>query len=159
MKKKLFASIFLLGLALLLSSCLQPSSPEVKYLDYKLGRVTTDGIEVNFNFEVHNPNPIPLDVTIYSYKIFINDKELAQADHKGFSLAASAKSRITISALVRYDQLFGTAVSLLDRMARGINSFDFRVEGSVNANILGLTVNTPFKASGTIPTPKDIKFN
>jgi LEA14-like dessication related protein len=158
MKKKLLASLFLAGLALLLSSCVQPSAPEVKYLDYKLGHVTPDGIEVNFNFEVSNPNPLPLDVTSYSYKVFINNNELVSADHKGFSLPASGKTRVSIQAVARYDQIFGTAASLLASMAKGINSFDYRVEGSVNAGALGVTVGTPFKASGTIPIPKDIKI-
>jgi LEA14-like dessication related protein len=155
MKKKLFASIFLLGLALLLSSCVQPSAPEVKYVDYRLGQITTDGIEVNFNFEVSNPNPIPLDVTSYSYKVFINDKELVSADHKGFSLAAAEKTKVSILALVRYDQLFGTAVSLIDRIAKGIDSFDYRVEGTVTAGMLGVTVGTPLKAAGTVHMPRE----
>jgi len=158
MIKKAFLALFLLSLGLLLSSCIQPSAPEVKYIDYTLGRVAADGIEVNFNFDVSNHNPIPLDVTSYSYKVFINDKELVAADHQGFSLAASDKSRVSIAAFVRYDQLFGTAVSLLDRMAKGINSFDYRVEGSVSAGVLGLNVSTPLKASGTIPIPKDLKI-
>ena len=158
MKKRVLASIFLLGLALLLSSCVQPAAPAVKYLDYRFGQVKSDGIEVYFNFEVSNPNPVPMDVTSYSYKIFINDKELASADHQGFSLAASAKSKVSILAFVRYDQLFGTAVSLLDRLASGKNSFDYRVEGSVSAGLLGISVSTPLQASGTIPIPKDLKI-
>jgi LEA14-like dessication related protein len=157
-KKKLLASIFLLGLALCLSSCVQPSAPEVKYVDYKLGRITSEGLEVNFNFEVSNPNPIQLDVTSYSYKVFINDKELVAADHQGFSLAASAKTRVSIAAVVRYDQLFGAAASLLANMAKGINSFDYRVEGNLSAGILGITVSAPLKASGTIPIPKEMKI-
>ena len=158
MIKKAFLVLFLLSLGLLLSSCVQPSAPEVKYVDYKLGRVTTDGLEINFNFEVNNPNPIPLDVTNYSYKVFINDKEIVSADHKGFSLAASDKSKVSIQTVARYDQIFGAAASLLSNLARGVNSFDYRVEGNVNAGALGLTVATPLKASGTIPIPKEIKI-
>jgi len=157
MLKKALTALFLLAIAAVLSSCVQPAAPEVKYLDYKLGKVTTEGIEVNFNFEVKNPNPVPLDVTNYSYKVYINDKEMASADHQGFSLPASDKTRVTIPAFVRYEQLFGSALSIIDRMAKGINNFDYRVEGTVNAGTLGLTVGSPLKASGTIPIPKNIK--
>ncbi len=157
MIKKAFLALFLLAIGLVLSSCVQPAAPEVKYLDYKLGRVTAEGLEVNFNFEVKNPNPIPLDVSNYSYKVYINDKELASADHQGFSLPASDKTKVTIPAFVRYEQLFGSAVSIIDRLAKGINNFDYRVEGTVNAGALGMTVGSPLKASGTIPIPKNIK--
>ena len=158
MIKKAFFALFLLSLGFVLSSCVQPSAPDVKYVDYKLGRITSEGLEVNFNFEVSNPNPIPLDVTNYSYKVFINDKELVSADHQGFSLAAAAKTRVAIAAVVRYDQLFGAAASLLANMVKGVNSFDYRVEGNLNAGALGLTVSTPLKASGTIPIPKEMKI-
>ncbi|MDD5594528.1 MAG: LEA type 2 family protein [Candidatus Margulisbacteria bacterium] len=158
MKRRIVALFFLLSLALVLTSCVQPSPPEVKYLNYTLGRLMADGLEVNFNFEVFNPNPIPLNVTNYSYKIYINEKELASASREGFSLAASAKSRVTILAFVRYDQLFGSVVSLLDRLSKGINTFDYRIEGEVNAGLLGLTVSTPIRAAGTIPIPKDVKI-
>ncbi|HVN67678.1 MAG TPA: LEA type 2 family protein, partial [Candidatus Sulfotelmatobacter sp.] len=107
MKRKLWLC-GLVSLAITtLTGCVQPSPPQVKYLDYRLGRITTEGIEVNFNFEVSNPNPLQLDVTGYSYKVFINDKELVSADHQGFSLAASAKTKVSILALVTYDHLFG----------------------------------------------------
>jgi LEA14-like dessication related protein len=158
MIKKAFFLLFLLSLGLVLSSCVQPSAPEVKYVDYKLGRITPEGLEVNFNFEVNNPNPIPLDVSNYSYKVFINDKELVAADHQGFSLAASAKTRVSIQTVVRYDQIFGAAASLLANMAKGVNSFDYRVEGNLSAGILGITVSAPLKASGTIPIPKEMKI-
>jgi LEA14-like dessication related protein len=156
--KKAFFVLFLLSLGLLLSSCVQPSAPEVKYVDYKLGRITSDGLEVNFNFEVNNPNPIPLDVTSYSYKVFINDKELVSADHQGFSLAAAGKTKVAIQTVVRYDQIFGAAASMLASMAKGVNTFDYRVEGSVNAGALGMTVATPLRAAGTIPIPKEIRI-
>ena len=159
MIKKAFSLLFLLSLGLVLSSCVQPSAPEVKYVDYKLGRMMSDGIEVNFNFEVSNPNPIPLDVTSYSYKVFINDKELASASREGFTLPASDKTKVIIPAFVRYDQLFGSVLSLIDRMSKGNNTFDYRVEGNISAGVLGLTVGAPLKASGTIPIPKNIKFN
>lgn len=157
MLKKAFSALFLVSLGLLLSSCIESTAPEVKYLDYKLGKVTNEGIEVNFNFEVKNPNPVPIDVTGYSYKVFINDKELASADRQGFNLPASDKTRVTVPAFVRYEQLLGSAISLLDRLAKGIDSFDYRVEGTVKAQALGLTVSSPLNASGTIPIPKNIK--
>jgi LEA14-like dessication related protein len=159
MIKKAFLMLFFLSLSLVLSSCVQPSAPTVQYQNYYLGQVTAQGIEVNFNFEVGNDNPIPLDVTNYSYKIFINDNELIAASHEGFSLPASGKTKVTIPAFVRYDQLFGSVLSLLDRMAKGINTFDYRVEGNLSAGVLGLTVSTPLKAAGTIPIPKNIKLN
>ncbi|MBN3033731.1 MAG: LEA type 2 family protein [Candidatus Saganbacteria bacterium] len=156
--KKAFLALFLLAIGASLSSCVQPSPPDVKYVDHSIGRVTADGFEVNFNFEAANPNPLQLDVSGYSYKVFINDKELASADQKGFSLPASGKTKFTVPAFIRYDQLFGTVLSLVERLARGEKTIDYRVEGTVSAGVLGLTVSSPLKAAGKIPIPKNIQF-
>jgi LEA14-like dessication related protein len=158
MRKELFVIPILFALALALCSCVQPSPPKVDYLNYEIARVTVQGIEVNFFFEVKNPNSLPIDIYKYSYKIFINNQEFLSENRSGFNLAANEKQKITIPVQIRYDRLFGTALSIVERLAKGKDSVDFRIEGNLDAGTLGLSVQTPLNASGTIPLPKDIKL-
>jgi LEA14-like dessication related protein len=148
----------LLVVALLLVGCDKVASPEATFKDYTISRVTFEGIEVAFNFTVNNPNPVALDVTDYSYKIFLNDKEFLADTRPGFSLPSAEKAEISIPVMIRFDKLFGTAVSILEKLAKGENTINFKVEGSFTAGALGLKVGVPLKAEGVIPIPKDLKL-
>lgn len=148
----------LFSVAIFLSSCFEPSPPKVEYLNYEISRVTLQGINVNFYFDVENPNSLPIDVSKYSYKVYINNRELLSEEEAGFNLPANAKKKITIPVNIRYDQVFGTALSILELIARGDDTISYRIQGEINAGTMGITAGTPIKASGTIPLPKEINF-
>jgi len=158
MRKEVFMIPVLFALALALCSCIQPSPPKVDYLNYEIYRVTAQGIEINFFFDVKNPNSLPIDVYKYSYKVFINNQELLSENRSGFNLPANEKQKITIPVQIRFDRLFGTALSIVERLAKRKDYVDFRIEGNLDAGTMGLNVQTPLNASGTIPLPKDIKL-
>ena len=151
----LFA-LFLLALGSI--SCFEPSPPKAKYKDYEISRVTLQGFEIDFYFDVDNPNPVPIDISGYSYQVYINNREFLSENRAGFRLPSSGKETITIPVYVRYDRLFGTAISIVERIAKGENTIDYRIEGSLRAGVAGISVKTPLKASGKIPIPKDINL-
>jgi LEA14-like dessication related protein len=157
MNNKLWLLAPLALLVLALAGCVQPSPPEVTFQNYALSKVTLQGIEVNFNLLVKNPNPIQLDVTNYAYKIYLNDIEFLDENRTGFSLPASDQKLVAIPVYVRYDKLFGTASAILNTIAGGAKTINYRIEGSLNSGLLGATIATPIKLSGTIPIPKEIK--
>ena len=156
MNNKLWLLPALSLLVFTLAGCIQPSPPEVKLQDYALSKVTLEGIEINFNLEIKNPNPIPMDVTSYAYKIYLNDIEFLNENRTGFSLPASDQKLVAIPVYVRYDKLFGTAAAILNTLTSGGKTINYRIDGTVNAGLLGATVATPIKASGTIPLPKEL---
>ena len=124
--------------------------------NYALSQVTLQGVEVNFNLLVKNPNPISMDVTNYAYKIYLNDIEFLNENRTGFSLPASDQKLVAIPVYVSYDKLFGTATAILNTITSGAKTISYRIDGTVNAGLLGATVATPIKASGTIPLPKEL---
>jgi len=155
LKRILLASI-MTCLALAGTSCFEPSPPKAEYIDYEITNVHLQGIVVNFYFDVENPNPLPIDVSKYSYTIYINNREFLKESRAGFNLPANGRERITIPVTLRYDRVFGTALSVLELIAQGKKSISFRIEGELYAGTMGVTVGTPMKASGTIPLPESI---
>ncbi|MEE8637741.1 MAG: LEA type 2 family protein, partial [Candidatus Margulisiibacteriota bacterium] len=103
MKKKILIALILISSALVLSSCFEPSPPKAEYLDYEITNVTLQGIQVSFYFDVENPNPLPIDVSKYSYKVYINNRELLSQKRAGFNLPANGKKKIAIPVNIRYD--------------------------------------------------------
>ena len=156
--KNFSVTLLLFALALSAASCFEPTPPKAEYIDYQISRVTLQGIDVDFYFDVENANPLPIDVSKYAYKVYINNRLLLSESRAGFNLPAKSKKRITIPVNVRYERVFGTALSLVQLIARGEDSVAFRIEGEVSAGTMGVTVGTPLKASGTIPLPKNVNF-
>jgi LEA14-like dessication related protein len=158
MIKKILIALILISPALILSSCFEPSPPKAEFLDYEITNVTLQGIQVSFYFDVENPNPLPIDISKYSYQVFINDREFLSENRAGFNLPANGKKKITIPVNLRYEQVFGTALSVLELIARGEETISYRIQGSISVGTMGITASTPLKASGTIPLPKDINL-
>jgi LEA14-like dessication related protein len=158
MLKKIFIVAILFCAALTLSSCLQPSPPKAEFLEYKVREVTTSGVNVDFYFNVENPNPLPIDVSQYSYKIYINDREFISKVKSGFNLPANGKKLVKMPVFLGYTQIFGSLLAVAEAIAKGEDNIRYRIEGSVSAGTMGVLVHTPIQAEGTIPIPKDIKF-
>jgi len=139
-----FAFIFLL------TGCVSLEAPKVTYLDSRVSRVTLEGVQLDFFFNVANKNPIPLDISSYSYKVFINGRELLSENRTGFNLPAHETKSITLSTFVRFDRVIDSAFNVGASILAGNLFLDYRIEGSVSAGSLGITVIVPLKASGRI---------
>jgi len=158
MSRKTALALVILSLPLVLSSCVQPSPPKAEYLDYEITKMHLEGIVVHFYFDIENPNPLPIEIAQYSYTIYINDREFMKEVQPGFNLPASGKKRVTIPVTLRYESVFGTALSVLELVAQGKTSISFRIDGKISAGAMGVYVQTPLQASGTIPIPKEINL-
>lgn len=151
MKKIAF---LLIVLSLFVSACGQFEKPTATYKDYSITRIATDGLEVSFYFDVTNPNPIDLDVANYSYNIFINDRKILEQTASGFTLTANKTKQIALPVFIRYSEVFGAAVSLIESLLKGEQYMDYKVEGEIHVGTMGLTVGTPLKAEGKIKIPQ-----
>jgi len=138
-----------------LTGCIQLDAPKVTYIDSKVTRVTLEGAQVDFLFDVENKNPIPLEVSGYSYKISINGRQLLSETRKGFGIGSNEKKRISIPLFVRYDRVFDSVLGIAANIIAGKMYFDYNVEGSLSAGSSGLTVTAPIHASGRVKIPKE----
>lgn len=144
----LFGLIFITG-------CIQLDAPKVTYIDSKVTRVTLEGAQVDFLFDVQNKNPIPLEVSSYSYTIHINGRRLLSDNRSGFSIGSNEKKRISLPIFVRYDRVFDSVLGIAANILAGKMYFDYKIEGSLSAGTSGLTVSAPIQASGRVKIPKE----
>jgi LEA14-like dessication related protein len=158
MFQKVLLAAVLVGLTLTVVSCVQPSPPTANFLEYKIAGINPQGVEVNFFFQTENPNPLAVDITKYNYKVYINNQEFLVEDRPGFSLAANAKQLIKIPVTISFGRLYGSALQVIQALANGQTSIDYRIEGSLSAGFMGANFITPIKAAGAIPIPKDFKI-
>lgn len=158
MIKKILMILCLFVIGLTLSSCIQPQPPKAEFLEYKIAGITPQGIEVNFWFNTENPNPLPIDITEYDYKVFIEGQEVLTEKRKGFNLPANGKKLIKIPVMISYEKVLGGVLRVAQRIAMGNDKISYRIEGSISAGMAGITVSTPIKASGNVVIPKNVNL-
>ena len=152
MKKILFLSLFCL---IFITGCVQLEAPKANYVETRIGKVDLQGVELNFLFDVENKNPIPLEVSGYSYKIYVNNRELLSESRPGFSLPVNGKKRLSMPVFVRYDKVLDSVIGVALNIAAGKMYFDYKIDGSLSAGAAGITVSAPLQTSGRVNIPKD----
>jgi len=152
MKKIIPLLLFLIFIA----GCVQVEPPKATYQDAKITKVTLEGAEVNFNFNIQNKNPIPIDISGYSYKIYINNRELLSENRGGFNIPANSAKVLSIPVFVRYDKVLDSVLGIAANILAGNMYFDYKVEGSISIKAMDVKFSAPLKASGRVPIPKEL---
>ncbi len=142
--------------ALLLSGCIKLDSPEVSFVEAKVSKVTLLGAQVDFLFNIKNTNPIPIDISGYSYDVLINGKKILSDTGDGFSVGANSTGRFAFPVFVRYDQFLSAVSDVAISILSGKMEFDYQIIGKVSGGSSGLTITQDFGSSGTIKIPKEL---
>ena len=152
MKKLLLLSIFLF----LLTGCVSVEPPKVAYIRTDISGVSMQGAQLALVFNVENKNPFALPVKGYSYKVYINDRELLNETGAGFALNAMETKDLSIPVFVRYDRVIDNVLTVAANILANKMYLDLRVEGVMNAEALGFSVSAPFNTSGRVNIPNKI---
>jgi LEA14-like dessication related protein len=148
--------ILLLFCLIFIAGCVQVEPPKATYLDATITKVTLEGAQVNFRFNVQNKNPIPIDISNYSYKIFINNRELLSESRGGFNVPANSTKVLSIPVFVRYDKVMDSMLGIAANILAGNMYFDYKIEGTISLKAMDVKFSTPLKASGRVPIPKEL---
>ncbi|MFC1495827.1 LEA type 2 family protein [Candidatus Margulisiibacteriota bacterium] len=137
-----------------LSGC-QFSEPKANYIDSKVTKVTLQGAEVEFYFEVENPNPLDIEISEFSYRVFINGRQLLDEHRPGFAVGPNSNKKITLPVFVRYDRVFDSLLGIAAKIMSGQMEIDYKIEGSMMAGTTGVRVPVALGTEGTIKIPKN----
>jgi LEA14-like dessication related protein len=151
MKKSL---IFLLSL-LMITGCINVEPPKVTFIDSNIEKVTAQGIDTVFRFNVSNPNIFAVDVSRYNYTVKINGHELLSEERSGFSVSGISSREVVIPVTIKYEKLFDSALGVIANLVSGKKYFDYAIDGTVSSGAFGIAVPVPIKASGRIDIPMD----
>ena len=152
MKKLLLLSLFLF----LLTGCVSVEPPKVVYIRTDITSVSMQGAQLALVFNVENKNPFALPVKSYSYKVYINNRELLNDTGSGFALNAMETKDVLIPVFVRYDRVIDNVFTIAANVLANKMYLDLRVEGVMNAEALGFSVSAPFNTSGRVNIPNKI---
>lgn len=116
--------------------------PKVELQNVSVADPTFSEATLVFNFQVENPNPIPLKVDTIRYNLALNGKPFTTGELKeGLNVESNATKVIPLPVRVRYSDLASGISSLLQS-----GSTPYNVDGSVKIGLFSI----PFKENGEV---------
>jgi hypothetical protein len=152
MKKVLFL-LCCPALGLLLTGCVSFEPPRIEHTGTAFTPLSFQELQARSNFTIKNSNPIALGGTV-QYELYINGREFSTGVSSTIEVGPSAQSTFHIDSRIDLVKVFGVAADLAGAIAAGKTSVPYEIRGKFRSGVLGVAVEAPVRASGTIPLPK-----
>ena len=124
----------------------QIKQPELSLSDARITAMSLSDMQVAFDVDVANPNPVGVTMKGLSYALQIDDKSLFNgALSEKLHIDANGTSRVAIPFTLRYEEIYGTLLALRDH-----KELNYTISGDANFGLITL----PYKKSGTFSLPR-----
>lgn len=125
--------------------------PTVDFNRVSVQSFTFNGVNLLFDFEVHNPNQVGVDAEEYSYEFFINDNSfISGRQEENLRIERRSSSFVQIPVSLNFSEIYDTVTDLAGR-----DSLSYRIDSEVLFDIPGLGEKmVPVSAAGGLPIPK-----
>ncbi|MCB9762641.1 MAG: LEA type 2 family protein [Alphaproteobacteria bacterium] len=136
---------------------LDPYLPQVTFQELAVDDVDWTGVESRFVFNVHNPNPVGINLARFDYALAFEQVEwLAGDSPEGLSLEAEGDSELALPVAFEFTDLYDLVQAL-----RGVDDVDFALNGSFGFDTDWGPIDIPYAEEGGFPAPRkpDIQYN
>ena len=141
-------------LVLFVTGCddIEQFAPDVQFSQFDVQSIDFEGAEVDFVFEVANPNPIRISLASFSYEFDLAESNLLSGDNPdGFELRALDSSTLALPISLNWVETWNAAQAV-----RGEDEIAFGLRGDMGFNIPlerfeGQQVRLPFQEAGNFP--------
>ena len=125
--------------------------PDVTLADYRISDLNLREVELTFDVEVSNPNPLAIDLASYTYEFDIEGNSFLRGNQTSNSqIAANGTQILQIPLRMSYSQLYQSVRSVV---SQDEVSYTFGADLSVKVPVLGL-IKIPVEQTGTLPVVK-----
>ncbi len=122
-------------------------SPSVKIAGVKLDNINFQSVTLDFDLQVHNPNGFGMNLSGYTYRFALQDKELLSGNEtKGVSVAAQGESHVHIPLTLQFKEIYS-----LIQNTKSLDSLAYQLSGSITPSGIFSNLTVPFSKSGSLP--------
>lgn len=141
---------------LLLTACteLQQFVPTVDFQRLDVSDIDFEHIETDFVFAVHNPNPVEVGLSSFSWDLDLEGVDLVSGDQPdGFGLAAAGDSELRLPVDLSWADAWSTV-----QATRGEDIVDFALSGHFGFDTPIGEARIPYAEDGDFPALRTPKF-
>jgi LEA14-like dessication related protein len=142
--------LFILIIPILLCSCVEIKAPEMVFQKYEVSNIQMSKADINFIFDVENPNDIPIGINVIEYSLLLDGNHMLLGTSEGFSIKAKDKTQVKFPVEIKYAELAGQAANIAKKFLTK-EPIDYKMDGKLSVNnYIGSSVDVPFEAAGKI---------
>lgn len=123
-------------------------APEVSFRSVSIESISLDHIDVQFHFEVDNPNRVGISLEEYTYKLLVNNNDFLSGSHvEPLEISSRSSSTVALPLRLSYRDIYQSVSSVVRA-----DSFAYRLETEVGLNIPVLGKRAiPVQVEGVLP--------
>ena len=148
--------IFIISL-IFLSSCSSLKDlanirkPEVSIKDYQISDLSLRDVEITFDLNIENPNPVGITLDSYSYQLDIEEHAFLDGTNKNRTeINAQSNKVVQLPVRFTFSELFESVKSVVNQ-----DEVNYTIGADLNLNIPVLgALNIPVEKKGTLPVLK-----
>ncbi len=135
-----------------LQNYLQSQKPKVKFKRLELKKISFEGLDVDFLFEISNPIPLGIKFSSLEYQLDVEGSTLFKGTQpKGIEIKAEGKSPLRLPFGITFRKLVNSLVQLFQQKER----ISYRIALKLGFQLpIGGEVIVPIQKEGTLPVPK-----
>ncbi len=143
--------LLILGLALFAASCTPIDPPTATFDHYDIKGIGLTRSDIEFYFNVENPNTVPLGLKEITYDIALDGAELVSGTIEGFDLNAREKKMVAIPIQIVYASMAGQAANIAVKfIKREMIKYSIKGELTVTDRTVNFSVKAPLQAEGEL---------
>lgn len=125
--------------------------PVLSLDDFRVSALSLSDIELTFDLQVDNPNPVALTLASYTYDFQIDQNSFVKGNQTLSSkIEANSKNIISVPVVFTFTELYNTFSSIKDKDETG---YSFLANVGVNVPVLGM-IEVPIQKDGVFPVVK-----
>jgi LEA14-like dessication related protein len=129
-------------------------TPDVTFERFEVNSIDFESADVDFVFQVDNPNPVSVGLSSFSYGLAFEEIEIISGDNEdGFKLAASGSAPLELPVHIDWADTWE-----LVQATRGLDDVGYGLDGHMGFNLPELgEAKLPYDVDGSFPalrTPK-----
>ena len=133
---------------------LDPYLPTVTFQRLDVLAVDWDGVDADFVFDVHNPNPVDVSMARFDYALAFEQVEWLAGDNPdGLYLPAEDDNELALPVSIEFESLFDMVQAV-----RGQDDIGFGLDGSFGFDTPVGPVDVPYDEDGGFPAPRRPEF-
>lgn len=130
--------------------------PTLSVSNVQISDISLDDLELTFDVDVDNPNPVAINLASYNFDFLIDDNSFVKGNQPlSTEIKSTASSTLQIPVRFTFKELYQTFESIREKDETG---YDLNAVIGINLPLLGFT-EIPLKKSGVFPVVKAPKIS
>ncbi len=143
--------LFLLVSCSELKELANAQKPTISVDDFRVSGLSLQDIELTFDLQVDNPNPVAVTLSSYNYDLQIENNSFVKGSQPlETTIPAKGQNNISVPVVFTFKELYETFTSINSKTE---SAYAFLANLEINVPVLGL-IEIPIEKSGAFPVVK-----